>query len=113
MSPELTFASGAVVTMSLCTAVVLYLKTPLLKILVDLCGTESRATFWVAFSNIVLLSVPSIFALHSYPSENSSGRALFAISDQLQSGLIGLAISVIVLGLVLSHFIVHARTDGK
>jgi hypothetical protein len=113
MSPELTFASGLIVTMSLCAAVVLYLKTPLLKILVDLCGTESRAAFWVAFSNIVLLSVPSIFSLRSYPSDKLPGGAMFAISDQLQGGLIGLAISVIILGLVLSHFIKHARTDAK
>jgi hypothetical protein len=113
MSADWVFLGGLVLTIALCAAAVRYLKAPLLKILVDLCGSENRAAFWVAFSNIVLLSVPTIFALRSYPSENSRAGAVFAISDQLQSGLIGLAVSVVVLGLVLSHFIAHARAGTK
>lgn len=113
MNADGTFLAGLFTTVALCAAAVAYLRAPLRKILIDLCGNESRAAFWVAFSNIVLLSIPSIFALRTYPSPGLPQSAVFAVSDQIESGLIGLAISTVVLGLVLSHFIAHVRAEGK
>ena len=113
MSAELAFLVGLSTTIALCSAAVAYLRSPLNRILTDLCGNESRATFWVAFSNIVLFSIPLIFALRTYPSQGLLQGAVFAVSDQVESGLIGLAVSTVVLGLVLSYFIAHGRVESK
>lgn len=113
MNADWTFLVGLFATVALCAAAVTYLRAPLRTILIDLCGNESRAGFWVAFSNIVLLSVPSIFSLRAHPSQDMPAGAIFAIGDQIESGLIGLAISTVVLGLVLSRFIARARMESK
>ena len=86
-------------------AVVLYLRSHLRKILLDLCRTQERADFWAAFSNIVLILVPIIFALFPRPEGGSSTAVFFDISSQLKWGLIGLVGAVVVLGVVLSQFI--------
>lgn len=44
-----------------------YLKAHLKNLLVELCGTEERASFWLAFSNVTLVLVPLIFALDYQP----------------------------------------------
>ena len=102
MNAAWLFASGLVVTIAVSALTLAYLRRPLLRILVDLCGTEDRAGFWLAFSNVTLTLVPLIFALN-YRPENQP--LIFAISSQLERALVGLTGSVVVLGLVLSRFI--------
>ena len=90
-------------------AVVLYLKPFLRTILVELCGTAERAGFWLAFSNVTLVLTPLIFALHfrSEPEERVS--LIFALGTQLEGALLGLVVSVIILGMVISRFIPPVR----
>jgi hypothetical protein len=102
MSAATVFLIGLAITLASALVVVMYLRRPLKTILVDLCGTVERAEFWLAFSNVTLTLVPLIFALN-YRPENQP--LIFAISSQLERALVGLAGSVVVLGLVLSRFI--------
>ena len=92
-------------------AVVIYLRPHLRAILNDLCGTEARAHFWTAFSNIVLVLAPIIFALSSRPEGGDGTATFFDVSSQLQRGLIGLVGAVIVLGIVLSRFIPQGQSQ--
>src|ERR1700752_1908257 len=101
MSAVTIFLIGVVITLASALVVVMYLRRPLKTILVDLCGTVERAEFWLAFSNVTLTLLPVIFALDFRP-ENQP--LIFAIGSQLERALIGLAGSVIGLGLVLSRF---------
>ena len=61
------FLIGVGTTVAVSVLAVGYLKSSLTKILIDLCGTQERATFWTAFSNVTLILVPLIFALHYRP----------------------------------------------
>jgi hypothetical protein len=106
MSPVAVFLVGILITAVSSCAVVWYLKPSLQGILVDLCGTAERAAFWTAFSNVTIGLTPLIFAMHYRPSDTQT-PVVFAIGSQLEFALAGLLVSVVVLGFVLSRFIVR------
>lgn len=113
MTAAWIFLAGLSLVVGVTVGALQHLQTPLLRILIDLCGTEDRARFWLAFSNVTLLAVPTIFALHRSPTTGTVPGAVFDIGDQLQSGLIGLVLSVVILGFVLSHFIAHRKPQER
>ncbi len=99
------FIAGIVMSVVVCFLVVGYLKSHLQKILVDICGNEMRANFWMAFSNVTLILIPTIFAMSYRPRPGDNISIFFELSTQFKWGLIGLASSVIVLGIVIRTFI--------
>ena len=99
------FLIGVGTTVAVSVLAVGYLKSSLTKILIDLCGTQERATFWTAFSNVTLILVPLIFALHYRPEIGPETSLVFEMGSQVEYALIGLVCSVLVLGIVLSIFI--------
>jgi hypothetical protein len=105
MSISLLFACGLAVTAFVSIAVVTYLQRPLCKLLEELCGTRERAQFWTVFSNVTVVLVPVIFAMQYQPLPESNSPPLLEISAQLKWGLLGLVISILVLGRVISRFI--------
>ena len=113
MNADLTFVCGVAATLGMSFVVVHHLRRPLLNILIDLCGTEERAQFWTAFSNVTLVCVPTILALGRYAAGATGESALLRIGSQLQRGLIGMAVSVVMLGIVLSQFIPRRAAQGK
>jgi hypothetical protein len=108
MSPVIAFGTGLAVTMGVVFLALLYLRSPLKIILTDLCGTVERARFWTAFSNITLFLVPLALALNHQPTAGGTKSLVFEISDQIESAVIGLIIAVMVLGMVLSRFILRS-----
>jgi len=108
MSPVIAFGTGLAVTMGVVFLALLYLRSPLQVILTDLCGTVERARFWTTFSNITLFLVPFALALNHQPTAGGTKSLVFEISDQIESAVIGLIISVMVLGMVLSRFILRS-----
>jgi hypothetical protein len=105
MTPVTVFLAGVVATTGIVFLVLWYLRSPLQVILTDLCGTAERARFWTAFSNVTLFLVPFALALNSQPAAGVAQSSVFAISDQIESAVIGLVISVVILGMVLSWHI--------
>ncbi|MHC4846192.1 MAG: hypothetical protein ACYTCU_08525 [Planctomycetota bacterium] len=99
------FLTGLGNTLVITLGVVAYLRPHLRRILVGLCGTESRADFWTAFSNVTLILVPLVAALFRRPELDDQSAVFFEISAQLKSALIGLIAAVVLLGLVISRFI--------
>ena len=104
MNPVALFLVGVGSTAIISLAVVWYLKPSLQKVLVDLCGTDERASFWTAFSTITVALTPMMFALHFRP-DASAEHAVFEIGSQLEWALAGLLLSVLLLGIVLAKFI--------
>jgi uncharacterized membrane protein YhaH (DUF805 family) len=97
------------ITLLASSLAVAYLRRHLKTILVDLCGTTERASFWTAFSNVTLLLVPLIFAT-SYQLDSAAGSSpILAMSQQLKWALIGLVVSVLLLGIVIGSFIPRQR----
>ena len=93
------FFLGLALTAALGLSVVWYLRSHLKGILVDLCGTEARADFWMAFSNVVLILVPMIFGMQF--QANANQPAIFQLNYQLKWVFIGLVVSVMSLGAIL------------
>ncbi len=75
------------------------------EILVELTGTDNRANFWLTFSNVLLVLVPLVFCMSTYPEAGNLEHIVFELTRQLWWGLVGLIISLLGLGLVMISFI--------
>jgi len=109
MSAPILYLVGVAITTATSLIVVAYLRVPLRSILTDLCGTLERANFWLAFCNVTLVLVPLIFALSSEPVVEANRPAVFEVGSQLRWALIGLVVSVVILGIVIGSFIPRPR----
>ncbi|HUJ22952.1 MAG TPA: hypothetical protein VLX58_15585 [Bryobacteraceae bacterium] len=105
MTSSIVFGVGLCGAVVLCFLVVWYLKSHLRGLLIDLCGTETRADFWMAFSNVVLILVPLMFGMQFHTETDRELPIVFQITYQLKWVLSGLVVSVLTLGAVLSLFI--------
>lgn len=106
MSDPIIFSLGIAAASGLSVATLVHLHRPLRAILTDLCGTSDRASFWCAFSNITLFLVPLIFML-DYQPEPSSGEWLWVLAAVVKRGILGLTITVVTLGFVITRSIRH------
>lgn len=113
MSATTVFTIGTAATLMTGLAVVFYLKGPLERILVELCGSQQRAEFWGAFSAVSLGLTPAIFAIGCRPAPGPATPAVFELADQLRWGLIGLMSSVLVLGWVIGRSITRWEKQMK
>ena len=105
MAISILFVCGLLCTLAVSAAVVFYLRPSLHKLLIELCGTRERADFWTAFSVVIIGSAPAIFALGYGPTVDAHSSPVIEIAAQLKWGLIGMTLSVLVLGWVISRFI--------
>jgi hypothetical protein len=112
MQASMLYMCGLLITLAASGAVVIYLRSPLEKILSELCGTPERAKFWTAFSNVTLILVPVIFAMQYQPAASVNPIIGFELADQVKWGLIGLVLSAVVLAWVLGRFIPRAGRPG-
>lgn len=105
MNPVMIYFLGIFITLICCFIVVLFLRRKYQIILVELTGNEQRASFWTSFSNVLLILVPLVFAMNVYPEIS------FDITSQLKWGLIGLIVSLLILGLIMINFIKNAEKN--
>lgn len=113
MNLILSFLIEVTLTLAASALIVRYLYPYLKKILVDLCGTEDRAQFWAAFSNILLLGVPVIFALGYRPQTGIAEELFFEVLRRLGENLAGMLFAVITVGLVVAFFALVAPRSLK
>ena len=105
MKVSLTFACGLAVTLAVAFTVVKYLTEPLRQRLQELCCNAEGAAFWTSFSNVMLVLTPAVFAMLVDPWAGACEPPLVGVVSRVKWGLIGLAMSVLMLGRVLSRFI--------
>jgi hypothetical protein len=105
MTETILFSAGTALTVVVSWIVVLYLRERLHVILTDLCGLETRARFWTAFTTINLTLVPLIFALAYRPEPEDRGGLIYPMAAQLHDAIVGLFVTLLVVGVVLSLFI--------
>ena len=105
MSSTQAFLADVVIVTVLFVAIVAYVKRHLQALLVELCGTMERASFWLAFSNVVLVLVPLIFALDYKPRLGPAKNVIFEMATQIKYALIGFVITLGGLAIVLYRFI--------
>jgi hypothetical protein len=111
MSPTQAYFVSLAAALALGFGVAWYLKSHLRGILVDLCGTDQRADFWIAFSNVVLILVPAAFAMQFRPESNENVPILFQLNSQLKWVFNGLIASVMSLGAILALSISRRPAD--
>jgi len=105
MNPTLAFLLHIAVVALLFVAIVAYVKKHLRTLLIELCGTTERASFWLAFSNVTLVLVPLIFALDYKPEFGPERTAILEMATQLKHALIGFVITFGSLAFMLFRFI--------
>jgi hypothetical protein len=91
------------------TGVVFYVAKHLRLLLIELCGTTERANFWLAFSNVSLVLVPTIFALDYRPEFGADKLVVFEVAAQLKHALIGFIATLVALSVILIWFIPRDR----
>jgi len=113
MNSIVSFLIQMALTFILAFLIVGYLRPFLRKILIDLCGTEERAQFWTAFSNILLIGMPLIFALNYKPETGNTEDLFFEVTRKLSGNLGGLLFALIVIGVVVSFFALAASKPAR
>jgi hypothetical protein len=99
------YLTGLAITAVISFLIVLYFKPHLKKILLELNGDKERpANFWVAYTTIILMLVPLIFAIWIVPVDNDVS-VFFQISRQLKWALMGLVSSLIIIGIIIINFV--------
>ncbi len=104
MNDVAAFALDLALTLIAALLLTVYLGPSLLRILVDLCGTEERARFWLTFSRILLVGIPAVSGLGYQPGINSVGPWYFDVAHELGRNAMTLLMSVIGLGFVITFF---------
>ncbi|MCG2787800.1 MAG: hypothetical protein L6461_22150 [Anaerolineae bacterium] len=104
MNTILIFLAQIAVTVIACLLIAGYIRPFLKRVLVDLCGTEERAQFWTAFSNIMLVILPTIFGLGFAPETLTFEASFFEVVNQIKWNLLGLVMSLLAIGAVVSFF---------
>ncbi|HMZ06800.1 MAG TPA: hypothetical protein PK078_04210 [Anaerolineales bacterium] len=113
MNTILLFFIQILITLLIAGLVVGYLRPFLRKILVDLCGTEDRAQFWMAFTNTLLIGLPLVIALAYHPEAMQSEELFFDLARKLSGNIAGLLFALVCTGLVVSIFALFAPRTIK
>jgi uncharacterized membrane protein YhaH (DUF805 family) len=113
MNPSHAFLIQIALTATLSLLIVGYLRPSLRKVLIDLCGTEDRAHFWTAFSNILLIGLPIIISLNYKPQAGAGEEFFFEISSKLSGNLAGLLFALIGIGFIVTFFALVAPRPIK
>ncbi len=113
MSSIAAFGIEFFVTLLIGFLLLLYLRAPLYRVLVDLCGGEDRARFWSAFAAVLLIGFPSAAALGYRPYAGSSTDAFFDMARQLGQNVIAFLAALVALGIVVAFFALVAPRAPK
>lgn len=113
MNTILYFLIEVLLTLIVAFLIVGYLRPFLKRVLLDLCGTEDRANFWLAFSNILLIGLPIIIALNYRPLSNNAQDLFFEVAGKLSGNLGGLLFALVGIGFIVSFFALVAPKQPK
>lgn len=112
MNPTVAFLVDVGLVVVLSVGLVAYVKRHLRSLLLELCGTAERASFWLAFSNVTLVLVPLIFALNYEPEFGPNRNLIFEMAAQLKCAIIGFVIALSSLVIILFRFISRDKPNA-
>lgn len=113
MNTIFSFLMEVSFTLIISVLIVRYLRPFLRKVLVDLCGTEDRAQFWTAFSNILLIGLPMIIALNYQSEARNPQEFFFEVAGKLSGNLGGFLFALVGVGLIVTFFALVAPRPPK
>lgn len=100
----IAFATEVLLTFTVCSLIFKYLRPFLNRILIDLCGTEDRATFWTVFSNILLVGFPVLISLMYRPETVEMQELFFEITHRTSGNIISFMVTLVGIGFIVSVF---------
>ena len=103
--------AGVGLTVAISLMVIVYLRQHLHRMLSELCGSETRAAFWAAFTNVTLALVPLVVSLALEPRSSTDEGFWLAIIAGVDRGLIGLAVAVVTIGMVMQRSITRVERE--
>ena len=87
-------------------SLIVLLRPVLRDMLVDVCGTQSRADFWVMFTQLMLVISPLLIVIYFAPTQAVLWVDLAeALKDTLFRSLLGDFIALATIGLVIRKYI--------
>ncbi len=113
MNSIAAFGVEFVMTVAIGFLLMLYLRAPLYRILVDLCGSEERARFWAAFSAVLLIGLPSAATLGYHPFSGNLTDTFFDMARQLGQNVMAFLAALVALGIVVAFFALVAPRASK
>lgn len=113
MNSILSFLLQLALTIILAFVIVGYLRPFLRKVLTDLCGTEERAQFWTAFSNILLIGMPVLLAMAYKPEAETAEALFFEVAGKLSGNFGGLLFALVGVGVFVSFFALVSPKPAK
>jgi hypothetical protein len=113
MNTIIFFLIQITITLIIVSLIAGYLRPYLKKVLIDLCGTVDRAQFWTAFSNILLIGLPLIFAFNYRPESTNIEELFFSLAGKISGNLGGLLVALIGIGIIVSFFALVAPKPAK
>ncbi len=113
MNTIAAFGIEFVVTLLIGFLLMLYLRAPLYRVLVDLCGGEDRARFWSVFSVVLLIGLPSAAALGYRPLSGYPTDMFFDMARQLGQNVMAFLAALVALGIVVAFFALVAPRAPK
>lgn len=105
MTSAIVFVIDVLLATLICGGIAFYLKTHLRLLLIELCGTPERASFWLAFCNVMLVLVPLLFVLGYVPDSGSNQNVIIQMAGQVRWGLFGFVLTLGFFGLALLIYI--------
>ena len=95
-----------IIEVSLCLGIsllLIYLLKPVLRqVLIETCGTNTRAEFWVMFTQLMLIISPLLIVIYFAPTTDSVPiNAAEAIQDALFRSLLGDFIALSMIGQII------------
>lgn len=97
------FITGVILAVVFSLLVVLYIRQPLYRILVDLCGTDDRARFWAQITHLSFILVTMLMAFSYRPSLYQPDY--YYLTGHLGRALLGMLVVTAFLALTVSRFI--------
>jgi hypothetical protein len=107
------FAIELVISIAISAIAILVVNKPLNRILIDVCGTEDRAKFWVVYSDLMLVITP-ILSILIFGSSNFDRMADFGFYKRaFGAALFGLFFSLVIIGMQITKTIPTREADKK
>ncbi len=113
MNTILSFFIQLALTIILAFVIVGYLRPFLRKVLTDLCGTDDRAQFWTAFSNILLIGMPVLLAMAYKPEADTAETLFFEVAGKLSGNFGGMLFALVCVGVFVSFFALFSPRPAK
>jgi hypothetical protein len=105
MSELYLFLTEIGISLFISVCVVFLLNKSFRNILIDLCGTEVRAQFWMIYSNLMLIIAPLLTSVIFGTSNKVIEVSFTFYKTAFGSALFGVFVSLIIIGLQITKYI--------